>query len=98
MPSPDTAAQVARLREIIDGEQYQESGDRDILSAAADALEREAGLVADAERLTYIIDESLNGEDWFKDGVWDRASDFYSDDENPQRAIRAAIDAARSQS
>jgi hypothetical protein len=58
-------------------------------------MEREAGLVADSERLTYIIDESLNGDDWFDDGVWDRASHFYKDDETPQQAIRAAIDAMR---
>lgn len=54
-----------------------------------------AAAKGDAERLTYIIDESLNGEDWFNDGVWDRASDFYDDDQNPQRAVRAAIDAMR---
>jgi len=37
--SDNIAAQVARLRAIIDGEQYQESGDRAALRAGAEALE-----------------------------------------------------------
>jgi len=53
--SDNTAAQVARLRAIIDGEQYQESGDRAALSAGAEALEAvevaKAALVAEAWKI-----------------------------------------------
>jgi hypothetical protein len=53
-----------------------------------------AGLRADAERLTWLINESNAGGGWLDDGVWDRASNFYDEDEDPQQGVRAAIDAA----
>jgi hypothetical protein len=70
--------------------------DHAALSTRVTQLEAElAAAKEDSERLTRIIDESLNGKGWLDDGVWDRASDFYEDDENPQLAVRAAIDEAR---
>jgi len=38
--SQPNSEMVARLREMIDGEQYQESGDRAALRAGAEALEK----------------------------------------------------------
>jgi hypothetical protein len=78
--------------------QMTEMYENDVKRLNQRVAQLEAELAAekgDSERLTRIIDQSLNGEDWFNDGVWDRASDFYEDDENPQQAIRAAIDAMR---
>jgi hypothetical protein len=129
MPNnPDTAAQVARLREmaeeIRDSEarclRFAAEADEDgnersagayrltasiqtnrltALSAAADAMEREAGLVADSERLTWMINESNSAGGWIADHVWDDATKLcavdYDEADDVQKWVRAAIDAMR---
>jgi len=78
---------VARLREMIDGEQYQESGDRAVLSAAADALEREAW----CEEKKVDVCLTLKGE-WMCSVLYAEGG-VYQNHYGPTRS--AAIDAAR---
>lgn len=114
MPNPDTAAQVQRLREMAENARAAASlgrlhglndtadykdGRAALFSAAADALEREAGLVADAERLTWlernprlvVASTGYLGADncW----CWRDASNSLATHE--ASSLREAIDAAR---
>jgi hypothetical protein len=110
----NTAAQVARLREKANNVKASAKACRlkgyyaladeeqswgELFSAAADALEREAGLVADSERLTWMINESNSAGGWIADHVWDDATKLcavdYDEADDVQKWVRAAIDAMR---
>lgn len=54
-----------------------------------------AAAKGDAERLTFLIDYSNEGNGWLDDGLWDAGSEFYEQSEEPQQYIRLAIDAMR---
>ena len=71
-----------------------------IYKAAFDAVTAElAEAREDAARLTYMIDQSNQGNGWLQDHVWDEAARLCPLDtkeaENVQKWGRAAIDAAR---